>query len=238
MATWLALGSFFDLDPTEGDINSISEDAGLLVGDSWDQTSLGFVTTSYNDVNGDGLLAEGPTSETFTIDGTDHTLDSIQAYDASILLGDGSTINVPVGIAQMEDGSAYLIPSTETSLDSLNIQEVTLTGLPSGQYVGMATSSADRSIDNSAVVCFAAGTLIDTPQGLRPVEDLRAGDLITTLDHGAQPLGWRALAAGHWPRGARVHCGGHLWPGAAAARYPGVSAAPHFAEFLVRAGLF
>ena len=38
--------------------------------------------------------------------------------------------------------------------------------------------------------CFAASTLIDTPNGARPVEALQEGDLISTLDHGAQPVAW------------------------------------------------
>lgn len=37
---------------------------------------------------------------------------------------------------------------------------------------------------------FVAGTLIDTPEGLRRVEDLRPGDMVTTLDNGAQRLDW------------------------------------------------
>lgn len=40
------------------------------------------------------------------------------------------------------------------------------------------------------VPCFTAGTLIETPRGARPVEALRAGDLVVTRDHGAQPLLW------------------------------------------------
>jgi hypothetical protein len=38
--------------------------------------------------------------------------------------------------------------------------------------------------------CFVAGTLIDTPKGPVPVQDLRPGDLVLTLDNGAQPLRW------------------------------------------------
>ena len=38
--------------------------------------------------------------------------------------------------------------------------------------------------------CFVAGTWIDTPHGARPIEDLRAGDLVLTRDHGPQPLRW------------------------------------------------
>lgn len=37
---------------------------------------------------------------------------------------------------------------------------------------------------------FAAGTLIDTPDGPRPVETLIAGDAVTTLGNGSRPLRW------------------------------------------------
>lgn len=38
--------------------------------------------------------------------------------------------------------------------------------------------------------CFTRGTLIETSDGLIPVEQLVAGQLIRTLDHGFQPLRW------------------------------------------------
>lgn len=40
------------------------------------------------------------------------------------------------------------------------------------------------------VLCFVPGTRIATPQGPRAVEELRPGDMVTTLDEGAQPLIW------------------------------------------------
>lgn len=39
-------------------------------------------------------------------------------------------------------------------------------------------------------VCFLAETPVATPKGEVPVESLRAGDLVLTRDHGAQPLVW------------------------------------------------
>jgi hypothetical protein len=44
--------------------------------------------------------------------------------------------------------------------------------------------------DVSLLICFVAGTLIDTPKGPRPVEALRVGDLVLTADDGAQPVRW------------------------------------------------
>lgn len=42
----------------------------------------------------------------------------------------------------------------------------------------------------NSVPCFVAGTLIRTPLGEVPVEALRPGDLVDTLDDGPQPLRW------------------------------------------------
>lgn len=41
-----------------------------------------------------------------------------------------------------------------------------------------------------ALAAYVAGTLIDTPDGPRPVETLRAGDAVTTLANGSRPLRW------------------------------------------------
>jgi hypothetical protein len=41
------------------------------------------------------------------------------------------------------------------------------------------------------VICFAAGTLIETPGGPKHIETLEAGDMVTTLDAGAQPIRWK-----------------------------------------------
>lgn len=40
------------------------------------------------------------------------------------------------------------------------------------------------------IICFAAGTLIETAAGPRAVEDLGPGDLVVTADNGLKPVRW------------------------------------------------
>jgi hypothetical protein len=47
----------------------------------------------------------------------------------------------------------------------------------------------------ASVLCFTEGTLIDTPQGPRLIEDLAPGDLVTTLVNGSQPVRWIGACA-------------------------------------------
>lgn len=60
------------------------------------------------------------------------------------------------------------------------------------------------------ILCFAAGTRIDTDQGPKPVETLRVGDQVLTRDAGFQPLVWtgsRDLSArdlAHCPEAAPI----------------------------------
>lgn len=51
----------------------------------------------------------------------------------------------------------------------------------------------------SSPVCFAGGTMILTPNGEVMVEDLQAGDLVTTLDDGPMPILWMSKTKRSWP---------------------------------------
>lgn len=52
-------------------------------------------------------------------------------------------------------------------------------------FGGLEDADSDKLL-----LCFAPGTMIDTPDGPRAVETLRDGDLVTTLETGAQPVAW------------------------------------------------
>ncbi len=61
-------------------------------------------------------------------------------------------------------------------------------------YTYTATSSTGETdvgyVTVDSVPCFVAGTMIETPDGQKPVHKLVAGDLVNTRDHGPQPLRW------------------------------------------------
>lgn len=69
----------------------------------------------------------------------------------------------------------------------LDGRTVGLTGtvLPQPGQIIHATNAPRQERD---LPCFTAGTLVDTPDGPRAVESLRAGDLVNTVDAGPQPL--------------------------------------------------
>lgn len=48
----------------------------------------------------------------------------------------------------------------------------------------------DFSEIENVVPCFTNGTMITTPSGMVPVEDLKVGDLVLTRDNGARPVRW------------------------------------------------
>ncbi|TDE36619.1 Hint domain-containing protein [Antarcticimicrobium sediminis] len=59
------------------------------------------------------------------------------------------------------------------------------------------------------VICFTPGTRLETPKGLRRVEDLREGEHVLTRDNGAQPVMW---VGSRRISGARLQVMPHLRP--------------------------
>ncbi|MDT8326860.1 MAG: Hint domain-containing protein [Roseovarius sp.] len=64
-------------------------------------------------------------------------------------------------------------------------------GIISGGEISDGRFSKDLNIlAENLIVCFAAGTLIETATGPQAVETLRCGDMVNTLDDGPQPIRW------------------------------------------------
>ncbi|SIS84773.1 Hint domain-containing protein [Phaeovulum vinaykumarii] len=110
-----------------------------------------------------------------TDDGFGRTFDLI---DVSALTdANGNPVNAwDVNVTNDGSGNALLtFPNGET---------LTLIGIPH------TSVSSAKPLYSMGIPCFVAGTRIDTPTGPRPVEDLRAGDLVRVRDGAALPVLW------------------------------------------------
>ena len=99
-------------------------------------------------------------------------------------------INVSAGdTVDLPDGQAVTLndDGTITFTTDSDVEDVAFTY----QVTSSSTGETDTGFVSYTIVpCFTAGTMIATPEGERPVEDLRPGDLVLTEDDGPQPLRW------------------------------------------------
>lgn len=109
------------------------------------------------------------------------------SYSYQLSGSDGSTINIqvidfvnpgePLGGNFSQDG---------ITADAPLVPGVTYTVVGVFDGLGPETNPAYDSL----VPCFCEGSLIETPDGLRPIEELKVSDLVVTADRGVQPIMW------------------------------------------------
>ena len=130
---------------------------------------------------GNDTLFGGPGSDTFVFrDGYGHDviMDFDPGSDRVQLVSDGVTgwAEVQDRLGPDHDGMAVLRLDDGSTL----------------RFEGVRPEDLDEShfILPPPPICLAAGTRIATPRGAVAVEELRPGDLVVTLDAGAQPILW------------------------------------------------
>lgn len=141
------------------------------------------------------------------IDGSQYTLTGISEFwgtytkvdpdTGELFTQSGQTVALTVEAA---DGTVlnFLVPSDRFNQNDPwapgEIQSIAVSSTPTeGDFIGTTPGTEDSKLssDNDVKIpCFVAGTLIDTADGRKAVEDLRAGDLVLTRDHGYLPLSW------------------------------------------------
>ena len=153
---------------------------------------------------GNDFLAGGAGNDTITTGAGADTLvfaggagaDTVTDFDLGDSNGDGFT-NDQLDVADLLDARGQPVRSWEVTIS--DDRGNALLSFPGGEQVTLQGLSAAQvsqpgELFAMGVPCFVAGTAIATPGGPVPVEALRPGDLVETLDHGAQPLLW---AGGH-----------------------------------------
>ena len=138
-------------------------------------SSLSVQKFDYTDNNDNGFIGTG-SGDTFN-GGT----------ITRVCVGDTITVNIPgTGNVTITGVTFYVTgqPAVFTPTDGTILQDATFV---SSTFVNSSTQVA---VNNLAPPCFTPGTMIETADGLRDVVELVSGDLVMTLDDGAQPLRW------------------------------------------------
>lgn len=181
-------------------IYDMIEVTGIAADTTYSETNgnlLGVVDGSNGTSLNDGEFDEG---DSFIIEGLTYTIDRIQEPSSSgrFTLGDGSDrsfnpqseSNLDVVFLTVSRGGVtryFVIPND--SYGDMNVQAIRTGSIEdvAGNDAALV-STQNNSVD---VVCFAAGTLIETTdRSQRTIEDLRQGDPVRTLDHGFQAVKW------------------------------------------------
>ncbi len=186
------LGNYADTDTWEG--NYAVENAADLLGTYGSETDPLWThrvtldsdsPTPYIDTDhdtGNGTLSYDAGAGPVTVG-----LDSFVEYNATITYEDGTTEVMVIDIIQTLNGDVFFIPyDNYTQLDDKPIESLELQGVADDGWAGFQQTSYDAI----SFICFTPGTRIATPDGPRAVERLAVGELVVTLDHGAEPLVW------------------------------------------------
>ena len=89
-----------------------------------------------------------------------------------------------------EDGHLDGIIGGDNYSDQIGEVDLYLNSGVDAQGNAVAVKGDDLTYKNTAVVCFAKGTLLRTVTGDKPVEQVTSGDLVWTQDAGYQPVRW------------------------------------------------
>ncbi|MEM6758639.1 MAG: Hint domain-containing protein [Pseudomonadota bacterium] len=119
----------------------------------------------------------------------------------TVLIGDGFTAadnwqtKDGADILHIGDDAVFMDLQTGDGDDVVNLGEnATFTKLDgeegSDTLNTQTTGLGEENFESTNVVCYAAGTLIDTPDGPLAVEVLKPGDQVITVDHGPQSVRW------------------------------------------------
>ncbi|MFT4959684.1 MAG: hypothetical protein ACI92Z_000760 [Paracoccaceae bacterium] len=136
-------------------------------------TSLTVQSFNFTDVDDDGFIRPGDTFNGGVIN-------SVWVDDTITMFVPGIGNITITGVTFYVDGQSTVFTPTDGTI------------LADGTFISstFVYTSTQISVGDLFPACFTPGTLIDTIDGLRPVEEICEGDLLRTADDGYQPVVW------------------------------------------------
>lgn len=211
---WLWIGSRAMLDPTPATPILLGERRALVGYEAAGQSEVrpaavtgnyvlqaegGFNFASVWDATAKGIA---PTRFSYDLGGTPvRDVTMVSAFGVTMRVQTASQPdafqNQKATLVQMSNGDMFFRPHVDHvaawgSIERVySIQVAAIDETAGSAYGSISERTSFRpGIFDVAFPCFAAGTLILTPGGPRPVETLRAGDLVLTADRGPRPVRW------------------------------------------------
>ena len=181
------LGKLAQLDTYEG--NTTNENPDAILG-TYSKPPIVRITN--HDMDDDGAIMDDEQNLaldyiSFDLGGgtRSYTVDSSSSYNATVLLGDKTSISFKLGVIQTTTGETFAFDLTGADeLEGQNIQSIQLVSAVNSDFAGHWTS---HTVNGASVVCFVSGTRLLTSTGWVAVQDISEGDQIMTQDHGLQP---------------------------------------------------
>ncbi|MEM9013229.1 MAG: Hint domain-containing protein [Pseudomonadota bacterium] len=189
----LFLGVFTDFDTDDG-----ASIEGVTAGGPDDELFETSVTDIiHTDADGDDLASDGTGDTiTYSVNGAPpitSDFDNIATITGTITYADGTPpFTGTFLIDQAADGSVFVVSFSaagapgNVALEAGRIESFTVVSIDAFD------AGTSDTLPNAEItfVCFARGTRLETPDGPRRVEEIAAGDLVTTVDRGPQQVRW------------------------------------------------
>ncbi|WP_425043485.1 Hint domain-containing protein [Primorskyibacter sp. S87] len=179
---------------TQGDGSHLIGETITLNSGAWGEVQITDDDTDFRD-NDSSQRLNGAQS----IDGQNFADGTVVEAEFGLILSDGVNNWQVVGFNVRNSSPSYA-----------TIEGLAFIGGPGGfppVGVPLTVLSAQEGPDfeqasYATPICYAAGTLVETDTGLRPIENLRAGDRVMTLDDGLVDIRWTGgrdvIAAGRF----------------------------------------
>jgi autotransporter passenger strand-loop-strand repeat protein len=194
--TLVSVGGFENISSggvTSNDLITLSGAQDILAG--------GSATSTYILTGGLEIVSSGGTADATTVgSGGEMILSSGGLAIDPLVIASGSLVFTLGGIVDVTSltyvsgGEANLNSGTDLLTVTEGAQTYSLqlaSGEASGEYFHLgADKNGGTDITLTVTPCYCPGTLILTPEGEVPVEDLKIGDRVTTLSGADRPIKW------------------------------------------------